>query len=337
MSALVLHVAHNARGALGFAFVATRKSGGYRGVASTAHRRSSRFFTEQIRSTQLTRRIRGYYCSMSAVSPEASPPSSINNTLRKEHQHEHQISSYYTSAELEKEFQIWDRLCDLEVPEGRVVGLNLRDFGPDDPDSLEPDTVTNNATGHWIYSLLHPDEVAYAIELPSKARRETFFIGRVAIREALERLGRNEPPTNNEANSNDHSLTNINSIPPIMKDEHGRPTMPKGYVGSISHKDRAGVGIVARDITFCSPDDPPKFGIGIDLERTTNKRRSIARRVLTENEIESLGQLEVRKCWGITLVGWLNDFLRHDPYRVVIFSMYLKDVTEEEEVMLRFR
>lgn len=177
---------------------------------------------------------------------------------------------------------VFDRLCDLETPEGRCVGLQLKDFAEDHPDSLEVESIAQNSS-HWIHSLLHPQEVAYGLEQKSRARRETYFIGRVAVREALGRPS---------------------GIPAILRDEHGRPTMPKGYVGSISHKDRAGVGIVARDETFSSRDDPPKVGIGIDLERTVNERRNIARRVLTEAEIAALGRVE--------------------------------GVTEEEEVMLRF-
>ena len=80
----------------------------------------------------------------------------------------------------------------------------------------------------------------------------------------------------------------------------------QGYLGSISHKDRAGVGIVAKDTSFSSPDDPPKVGIGVDLERTANSRRNIARRVLTEGEVEALGKIEV--CMGLDylLVSFLS-------------------------------
>jgi len=199
---------------------------------------------------------------------------------------------------LEQELRVWDRLFDFEVPEGRCVGLDLREFSESDPDSLEPENIAANAS-HWIRSILHPEEVSYGLSLPSRGRRETFFIGRIALREALgivvgEQMISTSSPSQSDKKNN-YTIA-VGDIPPILKDEHGRPSMPKGYLGSISHKGRAGVGIVARDVTYSSPEDPPKLGIGIDLERTTNKR-NIARRVLTEYEIETLGQIKVRmKC-----------------------------------------
>jgi 4'-phosphopantetheinyl transferase N-terminal domain len=179
---------------------------------------------------------------------------------------------------------ILERLFDIPTPEGRCVGLQLMDLEEGHPDSLLPELIVQNST-HWIHSLLHPDEVAYGVQLPSVARRETFFIGRIAVREAL---GLFQEP-----------MDGSNGIPAILKDDHGRPTMPKGYLGSISHKDKSGVGIVARDESYSSPDDPPHIGIGVDLERCNNSRRNIARRVLTEREISSLGQVEV---------GWVDFF-----------------------------
>ena len=270
-------------------------------------------------------------CFMSSISPEASPAPSINGTQaqqkqrqrRKEDSIQNQSSSsfsrdYYSTEGLEQDHPIWDQFCDLDVPEGRVVGLTLKEFDEDDPDSLEQLIINNSinhnnncsssiSKSHWIHSVLHPDEVTYVIKemTSSLVHRETFIIGRVAIREALKRFGvstadgRVGASSSSSRNKSDlgeqhHETPSPGSIPPILKDEYGRPTMPKGYLGSISHKDRTGVGIVA---SVGSPpgDIPPKFGIGIDLERTTNSRRNIARRVLTQREIESLGQIEVSR------------------------------------------
>ena len=253
---------------------------------------------------------------MSSVSPEAAPAPSTNGTQQQQQQqssprnkpssstlHSYSTTTSTTTTATSEEAhhhpnQFWDCFCDLEVPEGRVVGLNLTTTIAVDDLLLEPTTASQDNNKHWIYAWLHPDEVAYATTQSSSSRRETFIIGRMALREALKRVscrngqddGTMALPTecNNSNNSDNQHL--IQSIPPILKDQYGRPTMPPGYVGSISHKDRAGVGIVARDTTFFGGS---YHGIGIDLERTTNPRRNIARRVLTEREIESLGQLEV--------------------------------------------
>ncbi|CAB9503056.1 Transferase [Seminavis robusta] len=238
----------------------------------------------------------------SAVSSEASTTPTSISSLNHNTTRQLASSSQQQQQQNAQILSCWNRLFDVEVPEGRCVGLELVDFGNDDTRSLEPEMITTNAS-HWIHSLLHEEEVAYGVTLPSPSRRDTFFIGRMAVREALGILG---DTTNNggERRRNPWEIAWTRGIPPILKDEHGRPTMPKGYVGSISHKGRAGVGIVARDETYSSPEDPPKVGIGVDLEYTTNSRRNISRRVLTEHEIASLGQVE--------------------------------GVTEEEEVMLRF-
>jgi len=240
----------------------------------------------------------------------------------------------YTIDSLEQERNVWTRFCDIQVPEGQVVGLELRDFAEDDPDAVEPQQIslTSNATGdhhhhhhhHWIYSVLHPDEIAYAMQQSSKVSRESFCIGRIAIRQAFERLGRRQDHdehilhntddsyqngNNNSSSSSKNNIsicTGVQSISPILKDRYGRPTVPKGYVGSISHKGRAAVGIIASDDTttttttttsrccYSPGDTTPTFGIGVDLERTSNSRRNIARRVLTQREIASLGKLPVR-------------------------------------------
>lgn len=246
----------------GFTFFST---GIHHGVVKRASR-NSRCWTR----TRVTQR------HTSSVSPGTFHAASLNNTR--------QPPPVTSTSSILDSLNVCDRLCDLETPEGRCFGLQLRDLEAGHPDALDPETVAKNSS-HWLRSLLHPDEVSFGLEMASVACRETFFIGRIAVREALGAL--REPL----ADIDEHMS---NSIPAILKDEHGRPAMPKGYLGSISHKDRAGVGIVTRGRVISSPDDPPSVGIGVDLERSTNSRRNIARRVLTEGEIMALGQIEVR-------------------------------------------
>ena len=66
----------------------------------------------------------------------------------------------------------------------------------------------------------------------------------------------------------------------ILKDEYGRPILPKEYIGSISHKKNIGVALV---------DAGMGKGIGIDIEQTFTNRQNIDKRILTTKEIGELG------------------------------------------------
>jgi len=166
-----------------------------------------------------------------------------------------------------------DRLFDLELPEGRCVGLKFQDIAEDSSDALTPTAIADN--NHWIHNLLHPEEIAYGLELPSDSTRQCFFLGRLAIREALR-------------------LQDIQSTA-ILKDDYGRPNVPPGFLGSISHKRSVGVALVANDLPKEELVDGPKLGIGIDIEDCNpSGRRNVARKVLTERELDELGRIEVR-------------------------------------------
>jgi 4'-phosphopantetheinyl transferase EntD len=179
----------------------------------------------------------------------------------------------------------YDRLFDIRLPEGRCVGLQLHELSEDDPNSLaaqailNPDhTITNH---HWLNSLLHPEEVAYGIDRSCSNARESFFLGRLAMREAL-------------GFGPHHVLT----TDAILKDEYGRPAVPTGFLGSISHKRGTGVALVAVDDSVLTAesntDGNPRLGIGIDIEQICSQgKSSIARKVLTKKEIEDLGRIEV--------------------------------------------
>jgi hypothetical protein len=161
----------------------------------------------------------------------------------------------------------WERLFDLDLPEGRCIGLRLSEVDPSHADALTPEGVAH--AKHWIHNLLHPQEVSFGVAQPSQHARTSFFLGRLAMRDAL----RMEKDT-------------AKSIS-ILKDEHGRPTVPHGYLGSISHKGTIGVALVATTTDECLVT-----GIGIDIEQTFSGRRSIAPRVLTEREQSELGRID---------------------------------------------
>ena len=127
---------------------------------------------------------------------------------------------------------------------------------------------------HWMHAAFHPGELAYGMQL-SEATASSFWLGRLAMRIALE-------------------------FPdfPILKDSYGRPQLHGRVCGSISHKENCGIALIA--------DSTVLAGVGVDLEQTCRPgKRSIAPKVLTKREQESLGSIP--------------------------------GVTVEEEVLLRFR
>lgn len=205
----------------------------------------------------------------------------------------------------------FETLFSLELPEGRCVGLRL----PTQYENLVSSTSLSRSqiksnSDHWIKKILHPKEIEFSIELPSDNARMTFLIGRLAMRAALTLS--NGCSTDNSKGLGDQNLNGFfklpavsNSEPSILKDKYGRPEVPKGYIGSISHKKTTGVALVNSVHDNHSVSSTPKIGIGVDIEQTFSRRRSIAKKVLTSNELENLGNI--------------------------------KGVTRDEEVLLRFR
>mmetsp|Transcript_25251 Transcript_25251/g.35607 ORF Transcript_25251/g.35607 Transcript_25251/m.35607 type:complete len:437 (+) Transcript_25251:320-1630(+) len=183
-----------------------------------------------------------------------------------------------------------ERIFSCTLPEGRCVGLSFKDSLTLEilsSSSVDENNENNNTLEkHWIYDLLHPKEIEYGLGLKNDRNRHTFFLGRLAMREAL-RI--------------EH---NIIANDPILKDEHKRPRIPKGYLGSISHKDTIGVALVAVNdnedndstsslmLPSSEKTQQPKLGIGIDIERTATGRPSVAKYILTKQEIDELGQIE---------------------------------------------
>uniref|UniRef100_A0A7S1BBU9 4'-phosphopantetheinyl transferase N-terminal domain-containing protein n=1 Tax=Corethron hystrix TaxID=216773 RepID=A0A7S1BBU9_9STRA len=161
---------------------------------------------------------------------------------------------------------------------------------------------------HHFVSSVHPDEYAVAVnaiptnqksssnddaELPEPTGQErnalSFLLGRTAMRHGIRQISR-------------ESLV---VVPPILRDGHGRPALPSGYVGSISHKQTLAAALVDLDDDNFWKRDRVR-GIGVDIERVMSKSGSaLGRRVLTERERGALGNIP--------------------------------GVTELEEVLLRFR
>jgi 4'-phosphopantetheinyl transferase N-terminal domain len=161
-------------------------------------------------------------------------------------------------------------LFDLELPEGRCVGVQLENSH----DFVSKHAMQMSHGNHWLWAQLHPQEIAYGMEIPSGKARQSFFLGRLAMRRAL------------DMTYNNSTLSSCI----LLKDEYGRPIVPAGYLGSISHKGSAGVALVAKDV----PAGGRRLGIGVDIERSVSRSKtSVARRVLTLREQEGLGLVEV--------------------------------------------
>lgn len=130
----------------------------------------------------------------------------------------------------------------------------------------------------WLPALvaaerLHPDEAVLAEAMPP-ARRDTFVAGRLAMRAAI---GQHAP---------------VDRWAPILRSARGAPVLPPAMTGSISHKRDAALAIVApRQVAGGATQH-----VGIDLEHRPTARDleklSIARRVLTTDELDALRALD---------------------------------------------
>lgn len=99
----------------------------------------------------------------------------------------------------------------------------------------------------------------------AEARLRSFVAGRTALRRALERRGL--------------------SSSPLLRDDRGAPLLPTGVDAraSVSHKDDVAVALVS------SPVGDER--VGVDVEIVRELRFDIARRVLTDDEIEEAAGL----------------------------------------------
>jgi 4'-phosphopantetheinyl transferase EntD len=101
---------------------------------------------------------------------------------------------------------------------------------------------------------LHPEERSLALAMAAP-RRTSFVLGRIALREAMNRLGL--------------------AAAPVLPSADGEPLLPKGVAGSISHKGRIAVAIVA--VTDADH-------VGVDLELLRARGTDLSRHVLSPAE-----------------------------------------------------
>jgi 4'-phosphopantetheinyl transferase EntD len=148
----------------------------------------------------------------------------------------------------------------VQLPEGRCVGVSVDGLADFEGSFATPASLATNPD-HWMHAAYHPKELAFGMEL-SEAVASSFWLGRLAMRIALQ-------------------------FPdyPILKDSYGRPQLGgSNMCGSISHKGMCGISLVSNSTVT--------KGVGVDLEFTARPgKRSIAPRVLTQREQESLGSI----------------------------------------------
>jgi 4'-phosphopantetheinyl transferase N-terminal domain len=234
---------------------------------------------------------------------------------------------------------VCERVVDLSAPEGRCIGYAVpasEDDSRNDRNDAEPSKggpthslsslAALQSPRHWIREYLHPREVDFAMEQPKGVGRTSFLLGRLALRQALESVSRiddasaRSPATGTTTTvpfrSSRHDIADC----VLLKDAHGRPNVPRGYLGSVSHKKNVAVALVARDgihadgsnLARAPPphasSEPPTRGIGVDLEAAAPRNKvSIARKVLTAEEIDALGNVPVCACVEhVILVGSLR-------------------------------
>jgi len=104
-------------------------------------------------------------------------------------------------------------------------------------------------------------------------RRRGWVGGRVAMREALARIGK--------------------MAPPILADERGAPRLPSGLAGSISHKEHVAVALVATE---------EAAKVGVDVEVDAPRGRDIAGKVLRPEELAAVeGMAEDERARAVLL------------------------------------
>ena len=162
----------------------------------------------------------------------------------------------------------------------------------------------HHATPHGVVAAVHipdapdpvPDEVLSELPDPEAElarglrgyRQVQFTGGRIALRTACEQLGARPPA--------------------LLPDERGAPQMPRGFVGSISHKRDLALAMVAREGSGT---------LGVDLEEYGPPRLAIAQKVLTERELAEIEALPEDRRWISVLLRFSikeSIYKAIDPY-----------------------
>jgi 4'-phosphopantetheinyl transferase EntD len=102
------------------------------------------------------------------------------------------------------------------------------------------------------------------VEVPDPKRETTFEGGRRALSRALTELGARNHGT-------------------LGTDDRGAPILPRGFVGSVSHKGTTCVALAAID---------EGARIGVDVERVARVHPGVERKILLAEELARIGSLE---------------------------------------------
>ncbi len=142
---------------------------------------------------------------------------------------------------------------------------------------------------------LHDDEQQLARTL-AVARRVGFVGGRVALRDALTRVSPGLAPH------------------PVLRTARGAPLMPAGVLGSVSHKRRLAVALVA-------PLAPDVQTLGVDVEERPGvaelARPDLAPKILTAHERNALGDLSLRDALAYREAVRLRFALKEAVYKAI--------------------
>lgn len=111
---------------------------------------------------------------------------------------------------------------------------------------------------------LHADEALFAQGL-EEPRRTTWIGGRLALKAALA------------------GIATAEGVGAILSDERGAPQIPKGWLGSIAHKDTVAVGLADRASAGT--------WLGVDVEHDRPTRVDISKKILTPDELGALAPL----------------------------------------------
>jgi enterobactin synthetase component D len=155
-----------------------------------------------------------------------------------------------------------------------------------------------------VIARLHPEEQATASVLPP-LRLPTWVAGRLALAAALEGLGAPRAP--------------LGSTP------RGAPEVPRGFVGSVSHKKGMAAALACVDEGAC---------VGVDVEHAAPTRQDIARHVLRPEEAAIVDALPPALRWrGVVARFSIKESIYKalDPFvqRYVGFKEALVDLGDE--------
>ncbi len=177
-------------------------------------------------------------------------------------------------------------LTQSTLPHGVLSAVRL-------PDSKDEQRALESLQA--VQQRLHLDEqeLANALAVP---RRVSFVGGRVALRDALQRV------------APDHQSH------PVLRNARGAPLMPPGVLGSVSHKRTLAVALVA-------PLAPEVQTLGVDVEERPGvaelARPDLAPKILTTYERNTLGDMSERDAMAYREAVRLRFALKEAVYKAI--------------------